>query len=132
MSDAIPHRVRGEPEFAKIGPNFQMTYETHEVVRVLRLTKDKARKSPEEQVSWSQLRRPGVTPSPSNSAMHCRRIGGRPMINAGFWSGVLLRRGLNLLDSSTKANLFSLLDWIFKPSYWNKIDIKASLISLID
>jgi len=64
--------------------------------------------------------------------MRCGRIGGRPMINAGFWSGALFRRALNLLDSIIKANLFSLLDWVLKSSYWNYIDIRVSLISLID
>jgi len=40
MSDAIPHRLRWEPEFVEIGGDFQTTYESPEVGRVLRLTKE--------------------------------------------------------------------------------------------
>lgn len=38
----------------EISANFQMTYESSEVLRVLRLPKDKARKCPEEPAGWSQ------------------------------------------------------------------------------
>jgi hypothetical protein len=58
-----------------------------------------------------------MTPGPSNSAMHCRRISARL---------------LNLLNSIKKASFLSLFDWVLKPNCWNQIDIKASLISLID
>jgi hypothetical protein len=47
MSDAKPHRLRWEPEFVEITRNFHTTYESPEVGRVLRLAKDKARKSAE-------------------------------------------------------------------------------------
>jgi hypothetical protein len=49
--------------FSVLSRLFSATYVIEEVDGVLRLTKDKARKSPEEQASWSQLRRPG-SPKP--------------------------------------------------------------------
>jgi hypothetical protein len=51
---ASPNTTAPRLEFAKIDAYFQTTYETPEVGRVLRLTKEKARKSPEELAGSSQ------------------------------------------------------------------------------
>ena len=55
-----------------------MTYETHELVRVLRLTKDKARKSPEKRAGSSDQRMHGseekMHPEIGNSRAGIRRL----------------------------------------------------------
>jgi len=66
MSDAIPSRVRELPEFPKFDAYSSATYVIDEVDGVLRLTKEKARKSPEERAGLSQpgeLRLDVMTPT---------------------------------------------------------------------
>jgi hypothetical protein len=53
VSDAIPSRVRELPEIPKFDAHSSATYVIDEVDGVLRLTKEKARKSPEERASLS-------------------------------------------------------------------------------